>query len=97
MSDKLVAPAGSPFATFTIGAVITRFGELAIRVHHGTFDTPCPGWFTPTEREDQGACHRNGFSVYWQVALNEAAREAAHPFLNTVAATAIRIQQLAFF
>jgi hypothetical protein len=94
MIDNHTAPEGSPFAPIVIGAVITRFGEVATRVHHGTFNTPRPAWFMPTQHENQGAAHKNGFSVYWQVTENEDAREAMHPFESEVANNAIHIVQL---
>jgi hypothetical protein len=94
MVDNPTPAEGSPFAWMQIGEIITRFGERACRIHHARFEDPHPPWFDPSHRAYQGAAHRDGFSVYWEVTIDKAARTAKHPFEGEVAANVSRIEQL---
>lgn len=87
----------TPFAAIQEGVVATRFGELVVRVVHGTYADPAPAWFTPSKNKAHNAMHRNGFSVYFEIKLNTEARESAHPFDNDVAPRSIFIEQLGLF
>lgn len=79
-----------------VGAIVTRFGEKATRVERRAYDQPWPAWFNPSENKAHNAIHRNGESIYFAIALNPAAREAAHPFTNEIAPHSISIEQLGF-
>lgn len=87
----------SPFSAIQVGAVVTRFGEQVTRVVHGTYDTPMPAWFKPTENKRHNAAHRNGFSVFFEIELNQEARDATHPFTTSVAPRSVFLEQLGLF
>ena len=86
----------SPFAHMLIGTIGTPFGERIVRVHHATFDDPPPPWFAPMESPRYVGMHSCGFSTYYAVDVNRAARDAAHPF-EAVRANAVHIEQTSLF
>lgn len=91
---SVTLPGASPFERIQVGTVVTRFGEPVTRVFHGTYADAAPPWFHPTENKAHNAMHRNGYSVYFEIDLDEDARENAHPFDKDVAPRAIFIEQL---
>lgn len=93
MIENQAAPE-SPFTHVTIGAVVTRFGECATRVHHARYDDSQPEWFDPRAKAYQGAQHREGYSVYWEVKPDWTQRDAEHPFNERIAEQAQHIEQM---
>lgn len=79
-----------------VGSIVTRFGEKATRVERRSYDQTWPAWFNPSGNKAHNAIHRNGESIYFAIALDTAAREAAHPFTNEIAPNSISIEQLGF-
>jgi hypothetical protein len=87
----------SPFANIQVGATATRFSERITRVHHCTYAGSAPAWFTPTTNKRHNAAHRNGFSCYFEIEIDQEARDATHPFTTTVAPRSIFLEQLGLF
>lgn len=87
----------SPFAAIQVGVVATRFGERVTRVQHGVYDDPIPLWFHPTDDKRHNAAHKHGFSVYFEIAIDQGARDATHPFTTTVAPRSVFLEQLGLF
>lgn len=94
MTDNHTPLEGSPFAWVAPGVVLTRFNEVATRVHHASADESPPEWFDPSHKPYHGGWLKDGFAVYWAVKLDRTARDTVHPFENVVVANAEHITQL---